>query len=327
MIDWRAPAGLVALGARAARRRSSSSGRCGGGAQALETLRRSALAAGRWRPIVDLRRQRWRAAMLLRRRAAPGRRARRPDVGLPLGGGAPRRRRPHRRARHLAQHARRGREAEPPRARQAGGAGSLVKQLKGDRIGLVAFAGSAFVQCPLTLDYDAFAESLRAVDGRHHPAGRHRARAKPSRTSIGALEGHQGKHEALILITDGEDHEGNIDDAIKQAAERGVKIYTVGIGTAGRRSDPVTVNGQQSSSRTATARSSSRGSTTTTLKKIAHDHRRRLRARRPARARARHGSTPTTSRTWRNASCRARMERRFEDRFQFPLAARVRAAA
>ena len=120
----------------------------------------------------------------------------------------------------------------------------LVKLLKGDRIGLVPFAGSAFVQCPLTLDYDAFSESLRAVSVGIIPKGG-TALAEAITTSIGALEGHQSKHEAIILITDGEDHQGNIDDAIKQAADQGIKIYAVGIGTPDGDLIPITVNGQQ----------------------------------------------------------------------------------
>ncbi|MFI5396249.1 MAG: VWA domain-containing protein [Candidatus Binatia bacterium] len=121
----------------------------------------------------------------------------------------------------------------------------LVKQLHGDRIGLVAFAGSAFVQCPLTLDYDAFAESLRAVDVGIIPKGG-TALAEAITAGVEAFEGHQGKHEAFILITDGEDHEGQIDEAAKQAADKGIKIYTVGIGTPDGDLIPITVDGQQS---------------------------------------------------------------------------------
>ena len=120
----------------------------------------------------------------------------------------------------------------------------LVKRLKGDRIGLVAFAGSAFVQCPLTLDYEAFAESLHAVNVGIIPKGG-TALTEAIKTGLEAFEGRQGKHEALILITDGEDHEGGIDDAAKEAADRGVKIYTVGIGTADGDLIPITVHGQQ----------------------------------------------------------------------------------
>lgn len=120
----------------------------------------------------------------------------------------------------------------------------LLKQLHGDRIGLIAFAGSAFVQCPLTLDYEAFAESLHAVNVGIIPKGG-TALAEAISTGMEAFEGHQGKHEALILITDGEDHEGKIDDAAKQAADQGVKIYTVGIGTPDGELIPLTVDGQQ----------------------------------------------------------------------------------
>jgi Ca-activated chloride channel family protein len=120
----------------------------------------------------------------------------------------------------------------------------LVKQLHGDRIGLVAFAGSAFVQCPLTLDYEAFAESLRAVDVGIIPKGG-TALAEAISSAVAAFEGHQGKHEALILITDGEDHEGKVDEAAKQAADEGIKIYTVGIGTPEGDLIPITVDGQQ----------------------------------------------------------------------------------
>jgi len=120
----------------------------------------------------------------------------------------------------------------------------LLKQLQGDRIALVPFAGTAFVQCPLTLDYEAFAESLRAVDVGIIPKGG-TAIAEAITTSIQALENHQGKYAAIILITDGEDHEGKIDDAAKQAADLGIKIYTVGIGTPGGDLIPITVNGQQ----------------------------------------------------------------------------------
>jgi Ca-activated chloride channel homolog len=107
---------------------------------------------------------------------------------------------------------------------------SLLTELHGDRVALVAFAGSAFLQCPLTLDYGVFAESLDAVEVGLIPKGG-TALAAAIETALDAFEGREGRHQAIILITDGEDHEGKVEDAAKQAADRGVKIYTVGLGT------------------------------------------------------------------------------------------------
>jgi Ca-activated chloride channel homolog len=107
----------------------------------------------------------------------------------------------------------------------------LLAELRGDRIGLVAFAGSAFVQCPLTLDRSAFQESLAAVEVGLIPRGGTNL-TEALETGLEAFEGTQGSHQAFVLITDGEDHEGTLDDAIERVAARGVKVYTVGIGTA-----------------------------------------------------------------------------------------------
>ncbi len=106
----------------------------------------------------------------------------------------------------------------------------LLPRLHGDRIGLVAYAGTAFLESPLTLDYAAFARSLRALQVGIIPRGG-TSLTRAIETSLEGFEARQGKYEALILITDGEDHEGDALEAAKKAAERGVKIYTVGIGT------------------------------------------------------------------------------------------------
>jgi len=106
----------------------------------------------------------------------------------------------------------------------------LVARLQGDRVALVAFAGTAFLQCPLTLDYGAFIESLAAVDVGLIPKGG-TALGPALEAAIGAFEGSEGKHQAIILITDGEDHEGGVEEAAKKASERGIRVFTVGIGT------------------------------------------------------------------------------------------------
>jgi Ca-activated chloride channel homolog len=118
----------------------------------------------------------------------------------------------------------------------------MVKLLEGDRIGLVAFAGTAFLECPLTLDYAAFERSLRSLQVGIIPRGG-TALGRAIAVSLDGFEARQGKHEALVLITDGEDHEGNVEEAAQAAADHGVRIYTVGIGTAEGELIPLTQEG------------------------------------------------------------------------------------
>jgi Ca-activated chloride channel family protein len=98
----------------------------------------------------------------------------------------------------------------------------LVPLLRGDRIGLVAFAGTAFLECPLTLDYAAFERSLRSIEVGIIPRGG-TAIARALETSLDAFEARQGKYEAIILITDGENTEGDVKEAAQRAVELGVK--------------------------------------------------------------------------------------------------------
>jgi Ca-activated chloride channel family protein len=107
----------------------------------------------------------------------------------------------------------------------------MARQLDGDGIGIVAFAGSAFIACPLTIDYGAFHQSLDAIDvhtiphgGTNIPSAILAARA--------ALSRRPGSDRILILVTDGENLEGDALAAAKDAAQQdGLKIYTVGVGT------------------------------------------------------------------------------------------------
>jgi Ca-activated chloride channel family protein len=108
--------------------------------------------------------------------------------------------------------------------------GSIIDRLKGDRIGLVIFAGDAFVQCPLTLDAAAARLLLDAVDARS--AGRPGTSLEEAiHVSTDMYEDDEKKYKALILVTDGEGHEGDPLAEAKLAAEKGIRIYTVGIGT------------------------------------------------------------------------------------------------
>ncbi len=106
----------------------------------------------------------------------------------------------------------------------------LIARLDGDRVGLVGFAGEAFVQSPLTLDYGAANLFLNAMNlDTISLQGTNLGQAID--VALGAFAETDRRHRVLVVITDGEDHEGTVDDAVERAREAGVRIYTVGIGS------------------------------------------------------------------------------------------------
>ncbi len=106
----------------------------------------------------------------------------------------------------------------------------IIERLKGDRIGLVAFAGEAFIQCPLTLDYSAAEFLLDAMDNTSVSV-QGTALAEAITTAAKAFDQKEKKHKVLLLLTDGEDQEGGAVEAAEEARKQGIKIYTVGIGS------------------------------------------------------------------------------------------------
>ncbi len=105
----------------------------------------------------------------------------------------------------------------------------LLERLDGDRVALVPFAGIPFVECPLTLDYGAIRMFLDQLAPDLIPVpGTALAAAIDSATNL--LKDSPRESKAIILITDGEDHEGKPLEAAKRAAEEGVRIYAIGIG-------------------------------------------------------------------------------------------------
>jgi len=106
----------------------------------------------------------------------------------------------------------------------------LIQKLEGDRIGLIVFSGQAYVQFPLTSDYSAANLFLNAVDFNSVP--------QPG-TNIGsafelALKSFRyddGTKKAIVIITDGEDHEGNIEAALSEANSKDVSVYAIGFGS------------------------------------------------------------------------------------------------
>jgi Ca-activated chloride channel family protein len=107
----------------------------------------------------------------------------------------------------------------------------LVRQARSDRLGLVAFAGSAFLQCPLTLDEEAFRQNLNLLDPSIIPQGG-TALAQAIETAVEAYKGIGDDIKVLVIFTDGEDHEEGALEAAERAAKAGIRIFTVGVGTA-----------------------------------------------------------------------------------------------
>lgn len=106
----------------------------------------------------------------------------------------------------------------------------LVKKLKGDRVGLIAFSGTAFLQCPLTSDYNGFLLSLDDLSVNTIPVGG-TSLSNAIYTAINSFEGGEEENKVLVIITDGEDLEGGVDKAILRAKGSGVSIYCIGVGT------------------------------------------------------------------------------------------------
>src|SRR5436309_2295360 len=115
----------------------------------------------------------------------------------------------------------------------------LINELQGDRVGLIAFAGRAFLQAPLTIDYDAVVEAINDLDTKSIPEG-----GTNISSAIALAMQSFGKsatgNRALIIFTDGEELSGDAIKTAKQAADAGVRIFTVGVGTPQGSLIPVT---------------------------------------------------------------------------------------
>lgn len=105
----------------------------------------------------------------------------------------------------------------------------LLKKLQGDRVGLIAFAGAAVVKVPLTTDRGFFLAVLDEIDTASAPRGGSLI-GDAIRKAIEAMGDRRDRDRAIILITDGEDHDSFPEEAAGQAAEQGIKIFSVGLG-------------------------------------------------------------------------------------------------
>lgn len=105
----------------------------------------------------------------------------------------------------------------------------LMQQAKSDRLGVVAFAGSAFLQCPLTIDDSAFRQSIEALNVHIIPQGGSAIAEAIEVAQTAFKEGEN--HRILVLLSDGEDHDSGAIAAAEKAARDGLKIFTIGIGS------------------------------------------------------------------------------------------------
>ncbi|MBA3385886.1 MAG: VWA domain-containing protein [Chthoniobacterales bacterium] len=106
----------------------------------------------------------------------------------------------------------------------------LIQELRGDRIGLIAFAGRAFVQAPLTIDYDAAVEALTEIDTNTIPEGGTNI-SEAITLAVKTFGKSALGNRALIVFTDGEELAGDSLKIAQQAADSGVRIFTIGVGT------------------------------------------------------------------------------------------------
>jgi Ca-activated chloride channel family protein len=97
-------------------------------------------------------------------------------------------------------------------------------------VAIVPFAGSAVLSCPLTLDYGAARMLLDAAGPGSVPRPG-TAIARAIRVGTRVFEGHEKKYKVMVLVTDGEDQEGDVEGAAREAAEQGIIIHTVGLGS------------------------------------------------------------------------------------------------
>ncbi len=109
---------------------------------------------------------------------------------------------------------------------------TLLDELKGDRVAIVAFAGDAFIQCPLTSDYSAAKLFLRAIDPEQVPQGGSNigAALRVSKEVLTNAD-HGAKDKVVVLISDGEDLEGDVSAGVDALKEIDARVYAVGIGS------------------------------------------------------------------------------------------------
>jgi len=106
----------------------------------------------------------------------------------------------------------------------------LISKLQNDRVGLIVFAGRAYLQMPLTVDYAAAKMFLSTMNTEMVPTQGTAIGASITQ-AIQAFKAGEQKHKVLVIITDGENHQDDAIELAKEAAKEGVVIHTIGVGS------------------------------------------------------------------------------------------------
>ena len=121
----------------------------------------------------------------------------------------------------------------------------LIKGLEGDRVGLISFAGTSFLQVPLTVDYGSFMDGVQSLSPDIMPQGG-TAIGEALENAQRAFENSGAENKVLILISDGENHQGNPVELATELKEMGVKLIVIGMGTTNGELIPVNRDGKRS---------------------------------------------------------------------------------
>ncbi len=120
----------------------------------------------------------------------------------------------------------------------------LVDELKSDRLGIIVFAGQAYTQLPVTTDYAAAKLFLGTIDTDMIPT-QGTAIGSAIDLAIESFDYEQGGNKALIVVTDGENHEDDAITAAEDANKKGIKVFTIGMGTPNGAPIPIFKRGKQ----------------------------------------------------------------------------------
>lgn len=108
---------------------------------------------------------------------------------------------------------------------------TILSKMKADRVGLIVFSGSAFLQCPLTVDHAAFMMYLNHIDAETLSSGTTNI-AKALQKSVDVFkQAQERKNKIVVMITDGEDYSINLDQAKNWASQQNIHLFALGVGT------------------------------------------------------------------------------------------------